>query len=166
MKSATKSPGVVKGKYEMTYFKLTGLVAMVLVASTFCSAQQKFPLRSVEWEATVPAINSQDTATVLPYCLNDETWLKAFTQMPSCTIQNFTMTSKGASYTLDCNMSTYRMNGKVQMTFDGMEHMTANGSIDMTMNGKTTHSTSVTDYRWKGATCSPNDLNLRVKRTH
>ena len=149
----------------MTFFKMTGLVAVVLMATSFCSAQQKFPLRSGEWEATVPAINAQDTATVLLYCLNDELWLKAFTQMPSCTIQNFNMTSKGASYTLDCNMSTYRMNGKVQMTFDGMEHMTANGSIDMTMNGKTTHSTSITDYRWKNSTCSPNDLNLKVRGT-
>lgn len=137
---------------------------MVLMAISFCSAQQKFPLRPGEWEATVPAINSQDTATVLPYCLNNETWLKAFTQMPSCTIQNFNMTSKGASYTLDCDMKMYRMNGKVELSFDGMEHMTGKGSIDMTMNGTTTHSTSITDYRWKGATCSPNDLNLRVRR--
>ena len=134
------------------------------MATSFCSAQQKFPLRSGEWEATVPAINAQDTATVLPYCLNDETWQKSFNQMPSCTIQNFTMTSNGYSYTLVCDMKLYRMNGKVVVTFDGMEHMTGKGMIDMTMNGTTTHTTSITDYRWKGATCSPNDLNLRVRR--
>jgi hypothetical protein len=63
-------------------------------------------------------------------------------------------------------MKVYKMNGKVEMTFDGMEHMIARGSIDVTMNGTTTHSTSMTDYRWKNATCSPNDMNLRVKRTH
>jgi hypothetical protein len=137
---------------------------MVLMTTSFCSAQQKFPLRPGEWEATVPAINAQDTATVLPYCLNDELWLKAFTQMPSCTIQNFNMTSRGASYTLDCDMKMYRMNGKVVLTFDGMEHMTGSSSIDMIMNGKTTHTTSTTDYHWKSATCNPNDLNLRVRR--
>jgi len=137
---------------------------MVLIATSLCSAQQKFPLRPGEWETTLPAVNAQDTPLIVYYCLNDELWLKAFTQMPSCTIQNFNMTSKGATYTLDCDMKMYRMNGKVVMTFDGMEHMTASGSIDMTMNGKTTHSNSMTDYRWKNATCSPNDLNLRVRR--
>jgi hypothetical protein len=149
----------------MTFFKMTGLVAVVLMATSCCSAQQKFPLRSGEWEATLPAVNAQDTPTIVTYCLNDELWQKAFNQMPSCTIQNFNMTSKGASYTLDCDMKMYRMNGKVVMTFDGMEHMTANGSIDMTMNGKTTHSTSQVDYHWKNATCSPNDMNLKVRRT-
>jgi hypothetical protein len=133
------------------------------MAASFCSAQQKFPLRPGEWEATLPAASAQDAPTVLPYCLNDELWLKAFNIMPSCTIQNFTMTSRGASYTMDCDMKMYRMNGKVEMTFDGMEHMSANGSFDMTMNKTTTHTTSKTDYRWKGPTCSPNDMNLRHK---
>jgi hypothetical protein len=149
----------------MTFFKWTGLCLTVFMAASFCSAQQKFPLRPGEWEATLPAANAQDTPTVLLYCLNDELWLKAFTQMPSCAIQNFTMTSTGASYTLDCDMKMYRMNGRVQLNFDGMAHMTANGSLDMIMNGKTTHSTSLTDYRWKRVTCSPNDMNLRPKRT-
>jgi hypothetical protein len=45
-----------------------------------------------------------------------------------------------------------------------MEHMIAKGHIDITMNGKTTSSSSVADYRWKGATCSPNDANLKAKK--
>jgi hypothetical protein len=138
---------------------------MVLIAASLCSAQQKFPLRPGEWNVTMSAAGSQDAPMVIPFCLNDETWQKAFNQMPSCTIQNFTTTSTGASYTLDCDMKMYRMNGKVVLTFDGMEHMVASGSIDMTMNGTTTHTTSLTDYRWRGATCSPNDINMKVSGT-
>jgi hypothetical protein len=133
------------------------------MTTTLCSAQHKFPLRPGEWAVTLPAISAQDTPTVFLYCLNDETWLKAFNQIPSCAMQNFTTTSQGASYTLDCDMKLYRMNGKVVMNYDGMEHMVANGSIDTTMNGTTTHTASQVDYRWKSATCSPNDSNLKPR---
>ncbi len=150
----------------MTIFKMTGLAAVVLMATSFCSAQQKFPLRSGEWAATMSVPGSKDAPMVLLYCLNDEMWLNALNQTPNCTIQQFNMTSTGASYTLDCDMKIYRMNGKVQMTFDGMQHMTANSSFDMTMNGTITHPTSQVDFRWKNATCSPNDMNLRAKKTH
>jgi hypothetical protein len=61
-------------------------------------------------------------------------------------------------------MKAFQMKGKVDMTFDGMEHMVAKGQIDITMNGKTTSSSSLADYRWKGATCSPNDANLKAKK--
>jgi hypothetical protein len=135
------------------------------MAISLCSAQQKFPLRPGEWNESLYTAGTQEAPMVLPICLNDEMWQKVLNQMPSCTIQNFTTTSTGASYTLDCNMKTYRMNGKIVFTFDGMEHMVANGSLDMIMNGTTTHSTSKVDYRWKNATCSPNDLNLKVRGT-
>jgi hypothetical protein len=136
------------------------------MATSFCAAQQKFPLRPGEWNVTMATPGSQDAPMVMPFCLNDETWQKALNQLPSCNIQNFNSSSTGVNYTLDCNLSTYRMTGKVVITFDGMEHMVANGSIDMIMNGTTTHSTSHVDYRWKGATCSPNDMNLKVRRSH
>ncbi len=148
----------------MNFSKWTGLCVTVFMATSFCSAQQRFPLRPGEWVATMSVVNAQDTTTELPYCLNDETWQKAFNQMPSCTIQNFNVTSTSASYTLDCDMKIYRMSGNVVMTFDGMEHMTGKGAIDMTMNGNTTHSISITDFRWKSPTCSPNDMNLRVRK--
>jgi hypothetical protein len=149
----------------MTFLKWTGLSAIAFVATSLCTAQQKFPLRPGEWNVTMSAAGSQNAPMVLPFCLNDETWQKALNQNPSCTVQQFTTTSTGTSYTLDCNTKTYQMSGKVKITFDGMEHMIANSSIDMTMNGKITHLTSQVDYRWKGATCSPNDMNLRPRKT-
>ncbi len=149
----------------MSCFKWTGLVALVLMAASFCSAQQKFSQRPGEWEVTTSAPGSNLAPMTALFCLNDQMWQKALTQNPLCSVEQFTMTSTGARYNLVCNMRTHRMTGSVEMTFDGREHMIANGSIDMTMNGKTTHSTSLTDYRWKGAACSPNDMNLRPKRT-
>jgi len=146
---------------QMTGLKWGALAVMAIMAVAVCSAQQKFPLRSGEWEATMSAAGPQAPPLVLRYCLNDALWEKALTQNPSCHIQMLNLSSRGASYTMDCNAQVYQMKGKVDMTFDGIEHMTAKGSIDMTMNGKTTHSVSAVDYRYKGATCSPNDLNLK-----
>ncbi len=136
---------------------------MMLAAATVCSAQQKFPQRAGEWEATVSLAGSTDKTTLL-YCLNDELWTKALTQNPSCTVSQLSVTLRGASYSMACNMKTVQMATKVEMTFDGMEHMTAKGSGEMTINGKTTATSSLADYRWKGPTCDANrDMNLKFQ---
>jgi hypothetical protein len=100
------------------------------------------------------------------YCLNDALWQKALTQDPLCSVQQLAITSSGGSYSLDCESKSFQMKGKVNMVFDGLEHMTAKGQIDITMSGKTTSSTSVAEYHWKGATCSPNDANLKTKKAN
>ncbi|MGB7266397.1 MAG: hypothetical protein WBC92_12850, partial [Terracidiphilus sp.] len=74
--------------------------------------------------------------------------------------------SGGGSYTIDCASKVFQMKGKVNLIFDGLEHMTAKGQIDLTMNGKTASSTTVAEYHWKGATCSPNDANLKAAKAN
>ena len=150
----------------MNFLRWAALGVIVLMASQACSAQQKFPLRPGEWEATIPAGDSKDAPTTLLFCLNDELWQKALTQNASCSIQQFNVTSGGASYFMDCSTKSFQIKGKVEMFFDGMLHMTAKASLDATVNGTTTHTASTVDYRWKGATCSPNDLNLRQHSAH
>ena len=98
------------------------------------------------------------------YCLNDELWQKALTQNPYCSVQQLRITSSGGSYLVDCPMKSFQMKGKVEMTFDGMQHMTAKAQFDVTMDGKTTSSTTVSEYHWKGATCDPDDANLKPKK--
>jgi hypothetical protein len=93
-------------------------------------------------------------------------WTKALTQDPLCTVTQLSVTSSGASYHMDCQMKVFQMKGNIEMSFDGMEHMTAKGLIDLTLNGKTTSSVTHSDYRWKAASCNPNDMNLRSKRTN
>jgi len=138
---------------------------MVFLAASSCSAQQKFPLRPGEWQVMITESSSNNAPIVVLFCMNDDTWQKAINQNPYCSIQNFITTSTGASYTLSCTTRVIQMIGKGVITFDGMEHMTDNDSFDMTSNGTTTHTTSIADYRWKSATCSPNDVNLRQRRT-
>ncbi|MBT9330332.1 DUF3617 domain-containing protein [Paracidobacterium acidisoli] len=135
------------------------LSMIALTAGVSCSAQQKFPLRSGEWAVTSSSAESEPTL----FCLNDEMWEKALTRNPSCTIQELTVTSGGASYSMSCALRTLQMKGKVTLTFDGMEHMTGKALIDIIRNGQTTTSTSLVDYRWKSPACSPNDVNMRAK---
>ncbi len=148
----------------MTFLKYVAFGVTALAAIQVCSAQNKFPLRSGEWEAKMSVPGSPSSSVSMLYCLNDALWQKALTQDPQCSIQRLAITSSGGSYTIDCEMKAFQMKGKVDMTFDGMEHMIAKGQIDITMNGKTTSSSSLADYRWKGATCSPNDANLKAKK--
>lgn len=144
----------------LRYLIFTG-IAMLAVAS--CSAQQKFPLRPGEWSATIND-PSMPPMTIL-YCLNDELWTKSLTQNSSCTISLLTVTSSGISYNMSCKMPSAQITGKVQMDFDGMQHMISKATINLTMNGKTTQSTNQSDYRWKSATCSPADKNLSKSAT-
>ncbi len=148
----------------MTFFKGAAFGVFALMATAACSAQQKFPLRAGEWEATMPSGVPNQPPLVLLYCLNDELWTKALTQNPSCSISQLSVSLTGASYHMECPMKAFQMKGDVVMSFDGTAHMTAKGSIDLIMNGKTTHSVTNADYRWKGPTCNPSvDLNLKVK---
>ena len=139
------------------------LCALALLAAVSCSAQQKFPLRAGEWEAKVTDSSAAGTPMTLKYCLNDELWTKALSRT-SCSIQQLQVTPIGASYNLDCSMKSIQVKGKIEMSFDGMEHMTAKGTIDTVVNGNTTSSVSHVDYRWKAAVCSPDDMNLRHPR--
>jgi hypothetical protein len=146
----------------MTFLKSVVCGVIALAAIQVCSAQNKFPLRSGEWEAKMSDPGSPNSSVSMLYCLNDALWQKALTQDPQCSIQHLAIMSSGGSYTLDCEMKVFQMKGKVDLIFDGLEHMTAKGQIDITMNGKTTSSTSVADYHWKSATCSPDDANLKM----
>ncbi len=149
----------------MTFLKWTALGIIVLTASVVSSAQQHFPLRSGEWEATSPSAMPNQPPTVLLYCLNDQLWTKALTQNPSCSITQLSVTLTGASYLMNCPMKVFLMKGNVNLSFDGMTHMVGKGSVDIIYNGKTTHYDSQTDYRWKGSTCDPNtDMNLKNKQ--
>jgi len=150
----------------MTLLKYVTLGALAVVAIQVCSAQSKFPLRSGEWEADMSVPGSPGSSVTMLYCLNDALWQKALTQDPLCSVQQLAITSSGGSYSLDCESKSFQMKGKVEMVFDGLEHMTANGKVDITMGGKTTSSTSVAEYHWKGATCSPDDANLKPKKTN
>jgi hypothetical protein len=150
----------------MTFLKYVTLGAMAVAAIQVCSAQSKFPLRSGEWEADLSVPGSPGSSMTMLYCLNDALWQKALTQDPLCSVQQLAITSSGGSYSLDCESKSFQMKGKVNMVFDGLEHMTAKGQIDITMSGKTTSSTSVAEYHWKGATCSPNDANLKPKKAN
>lgn len=148
----------------MASLKYVALGVMALVSIQVCSAQNKFPLRSGEWEATISAPGSESSPVTMLYCLNDALWQKALTQDPQCTIQQLTITSGGGGYTMDCEMKVFQMKGKVDLIFDGLEHMTAKGRVDITMNGKTTSSATAAEYRWKGPTCSQNDANLKSRK--
>jgi len=151
----------------MAFLKWALLGVILLMATAVSSAQQKFPLQSGEWEATTPGSTPNQPSMVLPYCLNDELWTKALTQNPSCTITQLNASLTGASYLMDCPMKAFQMKGRIDISFDGMTHMVGKGSFDITVNGKTTHSDSQTDYRWKGPTCDPNtDLNLKFSKQH
>ena len=150
----------------MTILKYVALGLMALAAIQVCSAQNKFPLRSGEWEAKMSVPGSQGSSVTMLYCLNDALWQKALTQDPQCSIQQLVITSGGGSYTMDCDMKSFQMKGKVDLIFDGLEHMTAKGQIDLTMSGKTTRSSTVAEYRWKGANCSPDDANLKPKKAN
>jgi hypothetical protein len=152
----------------MALLKTAALGAIIMMTTAVSSAQQHFPLRSGEWAATVPDPTGPNKAPfVILYCLNDELWTKALTQNPSCSISQFNVTSSGGSYFLSCPMKAFQMKGSVKLTFDGMTHMIANASLDMTTNGKTTHTDSTSDYRWKGPTCNPNtDMNLKFDKGH
>jgi len=137
------------------------LAFLVFLAAATCPAQHKFPLRSGEWEASTPDPTGKGTPLVMRYCLNDQTWSKGIGQNPTCSISQFNSTAGGASYNVSCDAKTYQMNGKITLTFDGMQHMISKGVLTMTMNGKAATINNQTDLHWKAPACSPNDINIR-----
>ena len=149
----------------MIFLKWTALCMCALMATALASAQQKFPLRSGEWTATTPDPAPGKPPMVTLYCLNDDLWTKALNAIPSCELAQLNFTPLGGSYSLNCTGKAFQMKGNVKLTFDGMTHTTSRGSFDITMGtGKTTHTDSTSEYRWKGATCDPNaDMNLKFK---
>jgi len=153
-----------KGSLRMTFLKILTSSVLTLAAIQTCSAQKGFPLRSGEWEAKLSVPGDQSPPVTMLYCLNDALWEKALTQDPDCAIRQLSITGGGASYAMDCETKTYQMKGNVNLIFDGMEHMTGNGKVEITMGGKTSSSGTLVDYRWKGATCSSHDVNLRPKK--
>jgi Protein of unknown function (DUF3617) len=142
-------------------YLLSGLI--LVAAVQMASAQTKFPERAGEWEVKTSSSLSPTANTTSLFCLNDETWQKGLTQNRTCSIHDVSVTSRGASYSMDCAGKTYQMKGSTELTFDGPEHMTAKTLIEMSMNGKSSNSTSTGDYRWKGATCSPDDANMKPR---
>jgi hypothetical protein len=152
----------------MTFLKWTTLGLCALMATAVASAQQHFPLRSGEWITTTPdTTHPGGPPTTIPYCLNDEMWTKALNGNPTCSLQQLSITPLGGSYSLTCSGKSFQMKGNFKITFDGMTHMISRGSVDMTMMGKTSHTDTTTDYRWKGSTCDPNaDMNLKFHNTH
>jgi hypothetical protein len=137
------------------------LLAFVCLLSAAASHAQKFPLRQGEWTITTPDPSDASHPFVLNYCMNDQTWEHTLSKSSGCTVSDLSMTATGLSYSLSCQEHTMQMTGKGVWTFDGMEHIAAKTVMTITMNGKTNTVTSQGDFRWKGATCNPNDINLR-----
>ena len=135
---------------------------VVAVMTSGVSAAQGFPLRPGEWEISTTSEMTGDPFALL-FCFTDETWKKGLTQNPACAIRELSVTSKGIHYLMDCQMKTVQMKGPVDLTFDGMEHMTGKATFARTRKGKTTGMQVVMDYRWKAAACGPADLNSPAK---
>jgi|HubBroStandDraft_6_1064221.scaffolds.fasta_scaffold91207_3 hypothetical protein len=63
-----------------------GAGLLVLLVAGVGVAQQGFPLRPGDWESTTKSGGSGEP-TMIHFCLNNETWIKALTQVPACTIR-------------------------------------------------------------------------------
>ncbi len=147
--------------FTRVWWIVAGVLAVV--AAGVGVAQQGFPERPGDWELTSKT-DALPEPMVTHFCLTNETWAKALTQIPnSCKLQDLAVTSKGIHYTLDCDMKTFQMKGPTDITFDGLEHMTGKSTFTTTAGGKTTTSVVVADYRWKGAACTDADVNTKKK---
>jgi hypothetical protein len=137
-------------------------LGLVLLTGAVCTGQQGFPLKQGDWEGST-SMPGMTAPMVMHFCMTDAEWIRGLTQNPSCKINEFNVSSKGASYAMDCDMKSAKMKGTVELKFDGMEHMTGTASMTMTMNGKSTPASTVTEYRWKSSQCNADDINLRKK---
>jgi hypothetical protein len=137
-----------------------------LLPSTTASAQDKFPSRTGEWTLTAPDPTDASQPFVMNLCMNDQTWAKTLSGNPTCTISKLTRTTSGLTYSIACNAKTVQINGTGTWTFDGAEHIISKSVFTITANGKTNTTSSAADYRWKAATCNPNDANLHDHPAH
>src|SRR5271163_2015904 len=103
---------------NVTLLKCVALCTIACMAIAVSSAQQKFPMQSGEWSATLSAGATNGTPTVLLYCLTDETWDKALIHNPSCSTQNLSITSSGASFVVNCQHGTVASKATVSIAFD------------------------------------------------
>lgn len=145
----------------MTFLKWTALGIFAFMATAVSSAQQKFPLRPGEWEVTVSPSAPNAKPVVRHDCLNDETWQKALAPNPTCTLKQLSSSAAGASYAMDCQSAAMQIKVRSDVSFDGMEHMTAKSTVETTLNGQSFNRVALVDYRWKGSVCSPTDNNLK-----
>jgi hypothetical protein len=148
----------------MTLARSLALIGIALSTSGLCVAQQqKFPLRPGDWEVgtTMP---SATQPIVFRVCLNDELWTQALSNNPDCSVLDLNVTPKGASYRMDCSTKSYTMKGTVQLNFDGKEHISGKGFVNLTQDGKISNVSTTVDYRWKGADCNANDVNLKQRK--
>ena len=147
----------------MSLAKWAAFVPILFAAGAFSQTEQKFPLHAGEWDVSTTFAGAKEPLT-LHICLNDDLWTKALTQNPKCSIQGLTVTRKGVTYQMDCPMSTSELKGKVELAFDGKEHMSGKASIDTIADGKVSNSTTLVDYRWRAAACGPDDVNLKDQK--
>jgi hypothetical protein len=148
--------------YRFTTIGCVVAVVLAFGAAGLGIAQQGFPERPGDWEYT-GKYDALPDPIVQHFCLTNETWAKALTQVSVCKIQDLAVTSKSIHYTLDCDLKTAQMKGRTDIVFDGMEHMTGKSTMTTTAGGKTTNSVVVSDYRWKGAACTDADVNTKKK---
>jgi hypothetical protein len=139
-------------------------LGLLFLSGAICIGQQGFPLKQGDWEATTAMAGMNGTPMTMHFCFTDAEWIKGLTQNRSCKVDQFNVSSKGATYAMDCTMKSATMKGTVELKFDGMEHMTGIAAMTMTMNGKAMPANTVTEYHWKSSQCSANDLNLRDKK--
>ncbi len=154
--SARRGPGKMVASISRRVFVFVAALAVVTVSQ----AQDKFPLRSGEWARNLKLAGAPSGRQLL-YCMNDQLWTKALTQSPSCTIQTLSSTSAGITLSVDCQNPARQIKGKVNLTYDGMEHMSEKSSFQVTTNGTPSTVETTTDWTWKAAECSPTDINLR-----
>src|SRR5208283_4982343 len=134
----------------------------VLALAAAGLAQQRFPGRPGDWELTVKSDSSSEPV-VVRQCLTDETWAKALKHDPLCKVQEISVTSKNLRYKVDCETRSGKIQGDIVLTLDGTAHMIGKSTMTTTAQGKTTTMAMQLDYRWKGATCSDVDLNIKKK---
>ena len=133
-------------------------LAVLLLSGAVCvQAQQNFPLKAGEWAAATTQPGAGGGKTSL-FCMNNQTWIHALNQNPSCTIGKLAMSPTGFSYSLQCTGKP-ATKGTVTTTYDGTTHMVSTSNLKTTLNGKTGTTTSTTDWRWKSSTCSAADVN-------
>ena len=137
------------------------MCAFLLMSGMICHGQG-FPMRSGVWDATVSASNANIAPMKIQYCLNDATWAKALSMNKACKMDRLSVGVGGLHYYLRCKTVDREMKGPVQLSFDGKEHMTQKASMELTTQGHSINAISTVDYRWKSATCTGKESNMKA----